>query len=150
MDLVGGAWTPTAVTFRKFYMSKRKNLDPWGRGVCWARPLDPYVYVTFFFMFSNTYLHVMSQCHDVTPTLIAIQYDSLCANCRYLKTGLVDYIGVLQATMILLLGCPLSHRLPLVCCKHSNRYLLFPITSDITAGQHFTIFFVRQRVHARS
>ena len=30
---VGGAWTPEAVTFRKFYMSKRKNLDPWG-GAC--------------------------------------------------------------------------------------------------------------------
>ena len=25
-----GAWTPKAVTFRKFCMSKRKNLDPWG------------------------------------------------------------------------------------------------------------------------
>ena len=24
----GGAWTPEAVTFRKFCMSKRKNLDP--------------------------------------------------------------------------------------------------------------------------
>ena len=31
VDLVGGgAWTPEVVTFRKFYMSKRKNLDPWG------------------------------------------------------------------------------------------------------------------------
>ena len=28
----GGAWTPEAVTFRKFCMSKRKNLDPWGGG----------------------------------------------------------------------------------------------------------------------
>ena len=28
----GGAYTPEAVTFRKFCMSKRKNLDPWGRG----------------------------------------------------------------------------------------------------------------------
>ena len=27
-----GAWTPEAVTFRKFCMSKRKNLDPWGGG----------------------------------------------------------------------------------------------------------------------
>ena len=26
----GGASTPEAVTFRKFCMSKRKNLDPWG------------------------------------------------------------------------------------------------------------------------
>ena len=26
----GGAWTPEAVTFQKFCMSKRKNLDPWG------------------------------------------------------------------------------------------------------------------------
>ena len=25
-----GAWTPEAVAFRKFCMSKRKNLDPWG------------------------------------------------------------------------------------------------------------------------
>ena len=29
----GGAWTPEAVTFRKFCMSKRKNLDPEGGGV---------------------------------------------------------------------------------------------------------------------
>ena len=25
-----GAWTPEAVMFRKFCMSKQKNLDPWG------------------------------------------------------------------------------------------------------------------------
>ena len=25
-----GAWTTEAVTFQKFCMSKRKNLDPWG------------------------------------------------------------------------------------------------------------------------
>ena len=28
VDLVGGPWTPEAATFRKFRMSKRKNLDP--------------------------------------------------------------------------------------------------------------------------
>ena len=38
---VWGACTPEAVTFRKFCMSKRKNLDPWGEGVHRARPLDP-------------------------------------------------------------------------------------------------------------
>ena len=43
-------------------------------------------YVTSFFMFANTYLHVTSQCHDVMSTLIAIHCDSLCANCRFLKT----------------------------------------------------------------
>ena len=31
VDLVGGTWTPEAVTFQKFSMLKRKNLDPWGR-----------------------------------------------------------------------------------------------------------------------
>ena len=37
-----GVWTPGVLTFRKFYMSKRKNLDPWG-SMCRARPpsLDP-------------------------------------------------------------------------------------------------------------
>ena len=30
---------------------------------------------------ANTHLHVMSQHHDVTSTLIAIQFDSLCTNC---------------------------------------------------------------------
>ena len=34
-----GAWTPEAVTFQKFCLSKPKNLDP--LGVCRARPLDP-------------------------------------------------------------------------------------------------------------
>ena len=29
-DLVGGAPSPEAATFRKICMSKRKNLDPWG------------------------------------------------------------------------------------------------------------------------
>ena len=28
VDLVGGVWTPEAVTFRNFCMSKRKNWDP--------------------------------------------------------------------------------------------------------------------------
>ena len=36
----GGASTPKAVTFRKFCMLKRKDLDPYG-GVRRARPLDP-------------------------------------------------------------------------------------------------------------
>ena len=41
VDLVGEAWTPKMVTFRKICMSKRKNRDPWG-GVRQARPpLDP-------------------------------------------------------------------------------------------------------------
>ena len=48
------------------------------------------------FMFANTHFHVTSQHHDVTSILIAIQWDSLCSNCRFLKTGLVDHIGVLQ------------------------------------------------------
>ena len=30
VDLVGGAWTPEAVTFRKFCMSKQKNRGPLG------------------------------------------------------------------------------------------------------------------------
>ena len=34
-----GAPTPEAATFRKICMSKRKNLDPWGRTP--AAPLDP-------------------------------------------------------------------------------------------------------------
>ena len=67
------------------------------------------VSVMSFFMFANTGLHetsqhhdanthlyVMSQHHDVTSTLIAILCDSLCANCQFLKTGLVEYIGVLR------------------------------------------------------
>ena len=54
-------------------------------------------YVTSFFMFTNTHLHVTSQHHDITSTLIAIQCNSLCISCRFLKTGgLVDPIGVLQ------------------------------------------------------
>ena len=52
-----------------------------------------------FFMFANTRLHVTSQCHDVMSTLIVIQCDSLCANCRFQKTGLVDRIGVQQTPM---------------------------------------------------
>ena len=40
VDLVGGAWTPEAVTFRKICMSKRKNQVPWGGGVRRVRPLD--------------------------------------------------------------------------------------------------------------
>ena len=34
VNLAGGAWTPEAVAFQKFCMSKRKNLDPWGVGAC--------------------------------------------------------------------------------------------------------------------
>ena len=49
--------------------------------------------VTSFFMFANTHLYPTSQRHDVTLTLIAIIYAQ---NCQFLKTGLVEYIGVLQ------------------------------------------------------
>ena len=51
-----------------------------------------------FFMLANTRLHVTSQCHDVTVTLIAIQCD-----CRFLKTGLVDHIGVLQIPITIII-----------------------------------------------
>ena len=54
------------------------------------------VLVTSFFMFANTRLYAMSQRHDITLTLIAIPCDSLCSNFGFLKTGLVEYIGVLQ------------------------------------------------------
>ena len=60
----------------------------------------PSFYVTSFFMFANIHLHVTSQRHDITSTLIAIQCDSLCANCRFLKTGLVDHVDVLQTQII--------------------------------------------------
>ena len=50
---------------------------------------------------ANTRLHVVLQCHDVTSTLIAIQCNSLHANCRFLKTGLLDHIGVRQTPTIL-------------------------------------------------
>ena len=53
-------------------------------------------HVTSFFMFANTRLHVTSQCQDIRLTLIAIQCNSLCANCQFLKTGLVDHMGVPQ------------------------------------------------------
>ena len=41
-----------------------------------------------------------SQRHDITSTLIAIQCDSLCTNCQFLKRGLVDHIGVLQTPIM--------------------------------------------------
>ena len=41
------------------------------------------------------------QRHDVTLTLLAVLGDSLCSNCGFLKTGLVEYIQMtyLQAPM---------------------------------------------------
>ena len=42
----------------------------------------------------------VSWCHIDIMTIIAIHCDSLCTNCRFLKTGLVDHIGVLQAPKI--------------------------------------------------
>ena len=41
VDLVVGVWTPEAVMFRKFCMSKRKNLDPQGGHAPGTPPLDP-------------------------------------------------------------------------------------------------------------
>ena len=43
-DFPWGAWTPEAVMFHKFCMSKWKNLDPWG-GMCRACPLDPPMHI---------------------------------------------------------------------------------------------------------
>ena len=60
------------------------------------RLIRDYWCLTSFFMFANTHLHVTSQHHDITLTLIAIQCGSLCANCRFLETGLVDHKGVLH------------------------------------------------------
>ena len=40
----GGALTPEAVTFRKFCMSKWKNLDPWGGASAEHADLDPSIY----------------------------------------------------------------------------------------------------------
>ena len=33
----------------------------------------------------------LTQCHVDNMTIIAIQYNSLCTNCQFLKTGLVDH-----------------------------------------------------------
>ena len=62
--------------------------------------------LSFYVTFANIHLHVTSQHPDVTSTLIAIQFDSLCANCQFLKTGLADHIGVLQTpiTIIIMTG----------------------------------------------
>ena len=57
---------------------------------------------------ANTRLHVcdltMSRRKHPSPcdiTLIAIQCDSLCANCRFLKTSLAEHIGVLQTPIMI-------------------------------------------------
>ena len=50
----------------------------------------------------NTHLYARSQCHDVMLTLIEILCDSLCSNFGFLKTGLVEYIGVLQTPIKLI------------------------------------------------
>ena len=61
-------------------------------------------------MSANTVsMHVTSH-HDVTK--IAIKCDAICTNCRFLKTGLVDYIGV-QQTPIELCSVTTLH---LTCC----------------------------------
>ena len=44
-------------------------------------------------------MYVMSQHHVDILTIIAIHCDSLYTNCWFLKTGLVDHIGVLQTPM---------------------------------------------------
>ena len=48
-----------------------------------------------FFMFAKTRLNVTSQHH------IDINCNSLYTNCRFLKTDLVDHIGVLQTPTII-------------------------------------------------
>ena len=44
IDLVGGAPTPEVVMFRKFCVSKRKNLDPWGERAPGTPPRSANVY----------------------------------------------------------------------------------------------------------
>ena len=48
-------------------------------------------------------LSVTSQCHVDIMMIIAIHYDSPCTSCPFLKTGLVDHLGVLQTPMFSLL-----------------------------------------------
>ena len=59
------------------------------------------VSVTFFFMFANTCLHATSD--DVMLRYVTLRHDitwiaKLWPNCRFLKTGLVDHIGVYTDT----------------------------------------------------
>ena len=53
-----------------------------------------------FLVSANTRLHVCdvttSWCHIDITTIIVIHCDSLCTNCRFLKTGIKTDIGVLQ------------------------------------------------------
>ena len=88
-------------------------------------------YVTSFFMFSDIHLHVMSQCHDVTLTLIAIQFDSLCPSCRFLKTGF-DHMGVLQTPIKIL------------CCISIFHILDFYLLSKLKAISAQKVFSVVQ------
>ena len=57
-------------------------------------------------MSTNTRLHVCdvttSRSHVDIMTIIVLHCDSLCTNCQFLKTGLVDHTGVLQT--------PISYR----------------------------------------
>ena len=56
-------------------------------------------------MSANIRLHVTSQRHINIMMIIAIQCNSLCTNYRFLKTGFVDHIGVLQTPIILFGTC---------------------------------------------
>ena len=82
---------------------------------------------------TNTRLHVVyvtSQHHIDFVTIIAIQCDSLCTNCRFLKTGVVDHIGVLPIK-------ELYHTQLLFTFKASNIRLGFVNTRTKKTNFHF-------------
>ena len=65
-------------------------------------------YATSFFHVCKHPSPCESQHHDDTSALIVIQWDSLCANCQFLKAGLVDHISVLR---LICLSITVIHRL---------------------------------------
>ena len=81
-------------------------------------------------MFTNTHLHVTSQHHDVTSTLIAIQCDSLCTNCRFLNTGLVDHKGVIQTPITSTFHTPLF-----TWNSHFMTVIKIPLGQPCSAGE---------------
>ena len=59
----GGAWTPEAVTFRKFCMPKRKNLDPWG-ACAGNAPLDSPMFNILIFCVPKSLFEGMCGLHE--------------------------------------------------------------------------------------
>ena len=110
VDLVGGPWTPEAATFRKFCLSKRKNLDPLGRA---RRARPPRSANVMYIKSMITFLPVLRECGNPITRNIYPTWKLMCRLTSSVLAFVIfqDFISVFAITIdrFIFINFPLRH-----------------------------------------